>query len=1104
MTETGHRMKVLAAWLVCLSMLTGFVVLLPEGAEAAPPDGIIAGNVNDGMNPLPNSLVIAMMLYMGGNPETFAYADSEGNYSIAVPGGLDYMMMVFNDTCYAESASVRVMSGETVYVNFTMTNIAPEVTDVTLMGFVTDEIGNPVTAGTVAGYTSVPGGEGMPMFLNVTSVDPSGFYTVGVLPSTDGCAVVALDIPGYPMADNRTEGATYSGQTYWVNLTLSPEVSLDDATVSGTVVDVDSGTPIQDVLVVIQTWNESSEQGGSNYTWTDSNGQYFMNIMSGWGEITMTTPGYTMYRQDSLEISPGEDLVVDAALRATTATVMGNVTDGGTGLPIQNARVFLVDMTFTTMTMAITNASGAYVLDAFDGADLLLGAEADGYSQSVMNVDINVSDVLWIDFELRSVDAWCTGVVTDAITGDPLPGTWVEFHSADFNDGTDTDGSGAYNISLVSGDYSVNANAPDHMNTMIDVTISPGENVLDIQLMPWNIPETVRFWGYVNDSSSGSGIPGATVDVGTGPPDYMERNQTMSTGDGYYEMMIPPIELITLAYANSHTHSQASVNASGMTEVRQDFLLDQDLWSPNVTYSQNPLENVSWTNPSMIHAVVQEIDLREMALFQFLRNGSGSGWTYYYAVETLYNSLNPLENQPNNLPYWMDGDNYTIDYGWVAMPGGGWLQGSAGDIYLQYYNIWWGPDQYSAFRGSYVNSSMGSPQQGTAWFDGNTGQFEFFSFDDGWFPQATPADPTGVVSPFGMSIAVQDGTGSMMWYGTVSMGDWSVSGLEFWPYWEGPSGDYATLMFFNDWGDHGWGNIELMTVDNELPVADAGPDQAVVVDTAVTLDGTSSIDNVGIVEYWWYFDDGVPVMLTGAVVEYNFTTSGDHTVELVVVDGAGHMSNDTMVVEVLGDGAPIADAGPDQEVSEDTVVYFDGTGSTDDVGIENYTWTIVELSLEMYGAMPEYTFSAPGVYNVVLVVRDTAGHSSAPDGMIVTVNDATPPTADAGSDQTMMGGELVTLDGTGSFDEVGVVNWTWTFMYEGSPVVLWGSVVDFTFWVEGVYDITLNVTDAAGNWATDDVQITISGMIPEFPALVLPVTGVLFVLLYARARKTRK
>lgn len=1104
MTETGHHMKVLAAWLVCLSMLTGFVVLLPEGAEAAPPDGIITGNVNDGTNPLPNSIVLAMMLFMGGNPEVFVFADLEGNYSIAVPGGLDYMVMVFNDTCYAESTSVRVMSGETVYVNFTLTNIAPEVTDVTLMGFVTDEIGNPVTTGAVAGYTNIPGGEGMPMFLNVTSVDPSGFYTVGVLPSPEGCGVVALDVPGYPMGDNRTQGATYSGQTYWVNLTLSPEVSLDDATVSGTVVDLDSGTPIQDVLVMIQTWNESSEQGSSNYTWTDSNGQYFMDIMNGWGQITMTKPGYTLYREENLDISPGEDLVVDAALKVTTATVMGNVTDGSTGLPIQNAQVFLVDMTFTMMNMAITNASGAYVLDAFEGAGLLLGARADGYSQSVMTVDINVSDVLWVDFELRSVDAWCTGIVTDAITGDPLPGTWVEFHSADFNDGTDTDGFGAYNISLVSGDYTVNANAPDYMSPSIDVTISPGENVLDIQLMPWNLPDTVRLWGYVNDSSSGSGIPGASVDTGTGPPDYMERNSTTTMGDGYYEIMVPPVELIALASADSHTHSETSINASGMTDIRLDFVLDPDFWGPNVTYSQSPVSNVSWTNPSAIHAVVEELDMSWMAMFQFLMNGSGSGWNYYYAVEGLTTTFNPLDNSNNNLPYWMDGDNYTIDYWWVAMPGGGWLHSGMSDLYLMYYNIWWGPDQYSAIRGTYVNSSLGSPMEGTAWFDGATGQFEFFTFDDGMFGQATPDDTTGVIAPYVMSIAVQEGTESMMWSGNVPMGDWNVVGLEFWPDWQGPSGDYVTLMFFSDWAGHGWSELELITVDNEIPVANAGSDQTVVVDTAATFDGTLSSDNVGIVEYWWYFDDGGPMALSGPVVDYNFTTSGNHTVELVVVDGAGHMSNDTMVVEVLGDGAPVADAGPDQEVPEDTVVYFDGTGSDDDVGIANYTWTIVELTVEMYGPTPEYTFSTPGVYNVVLVVTDTAGHTSAPDGMVVTVNDVTPPVAYAGGDQTMMGGELVTLDGSGSTDLIGIVNWTWAFEYEGAPVELWGEVVDFTFWVEGVYVITLNVTDAAGNWATDDVQITISGMIPEFPAVVLPVTGVLLVLLFVRARKTRK
>src|SRR5438876_4860053 len=37
---------------------------------------------------------------------------------------------------------------------------------------------------------------------------------------------------------------------------------------------------------------------------------------------------------------------------------------------------------------------------------------------------------------------------------------------------------------------------------------------------------------------------------------------------------------------------------------------------------------------------------------------------------------------------------------------------------------------------------------------------------------------------------------------------------------------------------------------------------------------------------------------------------------------------------------PIANAGPDQTVNEDVPVAFDGSGSTDNVGIVNYTWAL--------------------------------------------------------------------------------------------------------------------------------------------------------------------
>src|SRR3989442_11416281 len=45
-------------------------------------------------------------------------------------------------------------------------------------------------------------------------------------------------------------------------------------------------------------------------------------------------------------------------------------------------------------------------------------------------------------------------------------------------------------------------------------------------------------------------------------------------------------------------------------------------------------------------------------------------------------------------------------------------------------------------------------------------------------------------------------------------------------------------------------------------------------------------------------------------------------------------------VPEVKDSPPVANAGPDQTVNEDTAVVFDGSRSTDDVGIVNYTWAI--------------------------------------------------------------------------------------------------------------------------------------------------------------------
>ena len=88
------------------------------------------------------------------------------------------------------------------------------------------------------------------------------------------------------------------------------------------------------------------------------------------------------------------------------------------------------------------------------------------------------------------------------------------------------------------------------------------------------------------------------------------------------------------------------------------------------------------------------------------------------------------------------------------------------------------------------------------------------------------------------------------------------------------------------------------------------------------------------------------------------------------------------------------------------------------------------------------------------------------------MNDTTDPVADAGPDQVVDEDTLVTFDGSGSSDNVGVVNFTWTFI-DGTPQTLWEVAPTYNFGEPGVYVVTLTASDLAGNWNTSTVQITV-------------------------------
>jgi parallel beta-helix repeat protein len=92
---------------------------------------------------------------------------------------------------------------------------------------------------------------------------------------------------------------------------------------------------------------------------------------------------------------------------------------------------------------------------------------------------------------------------------------------------------------------------------------------------------------------------------------------------------------------------------------------------------------------------------------------------------------------------------------------------------------------------------------------------------------------------------------------------------------------------------------------------------------------------------------------------------------------------------------------------------------------------------------------------------------------LVNPYDETKPIADAGPDQLVMNGTTVTFNGSGSTDNLGIANHTWTFT-DNNTQVLTGVNTNYPFDNVGNFSVTLNVSDYSGNWDTDKMWVNVT------------------------------
>ena len=268
----------------------------------------------------------------------------------------------------------------------------------------------------------------------------------------------------------------------------------------------------------------------------------------------------------------------------------------------------------------------------------------------------------------------------------------------------------------------------------------------------------------------------------------------------------------------------------------------------------------------------------------------------------------------------------------------------------------------------------------------------------------------------------------------------------------------------------------IMTVLNKPPVAIFTESAEIAyVGEAITFNASDSYDPDGaIVSYFWDFGDGTDA--TGVTVSHAYDTNGTFTVTLTVTDDDDTSNSTSSTKTIFFNASPVASftesAGT---VYAGEVVTFDASDSYDPDGtIVTYLWDFGD-GTNATDVVVGHSYADDDVYTITLTVTDDDG-GTASKSATKTVSNRPPIASFNGSPTTVLTIEIVHFDASSSNDPDGsIISYFWDF---GDGTDATGVTVNHTYEDDGVYTVTLTVTDDDGGTASKSATKTVSNRPP--------------------------
>ncbi len=308
-------------------------------------------------------------------------------------------------------------------------------------------------------------------------------------------------------------------------------------------------------------------------------------------------------------------------------------------------------------------------------------------------------------------------------------------------------------------------------------------------------------------------------------------------------------------------------------------------------------------------------------------------------------------------------------------------------------------------------------------------------------------------------------------------------------------GQYQVQLVVND-GSENSSPSTVTISQNSPPVADAGANQSnISVGSTVQLDGSKSTDVDGeSLTYLWSLiarPTGSTAVLSGTNIvnpTFKADVAGTYTAQLIVNDGTFNSSASTVTITT---GSiiqkPTANAGLPQKLIPGSTVSLDGSASSDPQNLPlTYAWTLTTKPTGSTAVLssnlvkPTFVADLPGTYIAQLIVNNGT-LASTPATVTIAID--TPPVANAGTNQSVLQGANVLLNGGGSFDaDVDTLSYSWSFTSRptGSTATLSGAntiAPTFVADVAGTFVVQLIVSDSlTTSNPPATVTITVTGL----------------------------